>query len=117
MADLQITISNTIDLFGGNPSNDWLEYDWNEFLWGEGTQDVIQSVTKPIGSTLTLSTVKSLTRFLTLSSGIALTSDPSPTRMDGSGYSYGTAPAVSWSLGDVPLDTWTEITEPTTNWS
>lgn len=50
-----MTVTNAVNLFGIAPSNKWNAYNWNEFLWGEGTTDLVTETTKVLGNSVTIS--------------------------------------------------------------
>lgn len=52
MANLTITVSNRINVFGGAPSDKWGQYNWNAFIWGDGTNDLVTDTNKLITNSL-----------------------------------------------------------------
>ena len=58
MADFTKTITNSINLFGGNPSSKWGQSNypytmtWGVTRWGEGTFSIVFSVEKLIANSL-----------------------------------------------------------------
>lgn len=129
MADLSISISNSLNCFGGAPTNKWNAFEWGDFLWGEGTADMLQMVVKVLpGDALSLTgavTAKSLTHRLaeTLQPSGDMTSE---LLSDGAGYTYlspdraadGEArDPVDWTEAQDQQAGWTEGAEPSTDWT
>lgn len=52
MADHTITITNSVNLFGGHPSSKWNEHNWNEFNWGYGTVSYPLVIYKCLGNSI-----------------------------------------------------------------
>ena len=89
MADWTISISNSLNLFGAGPSSLWYKHNWGEFLWGEGTEDMIHGIFKVIDNSQSISDTvsKSITRKVT--NNLAMTSAMTEEMLkDGSGYNY-----------------------------
>jgi len=127
MANFQITISNDTTLFGGGGSSLWNAHNWGEFLWGEGTIDMITNVSKLIANSQA-SDSGLLTKQVSKLTGSSVTtlSGPSSERlMDSNGW-YHTFISntdegeerdfAEWSNITNDGDTWVEVTVNTT-WS
>ena len=127
MAAFQITISNDTTLFGGGGSSLWNAHNWGEFLWGEGTVDMITNVRKLIANSQA-SDSGLLTKQVSKVTGSSMTtlSGPSSERlMDSNGW-YHTFISntdegeerdfAEWSNITNDGDTWVEVTVNTT-WS
>lgn len=147
MADLAITISDTIDMVGGDPPNLWNQYNWGAFDWGSGgpVDDVIHHVGKLIsntqteatanifdiehlvvgdGFTLATAVILAPTKFVV--TDIIVTHDLfSQTLTDGGTwkYNYGSADDgedrnfTSWTAGTEPSEGWSEVSKPSDSWS
>lgn len=48
MADFTKTVTNSINVFGSGPSTKWDLFSWGVGKWGEGSEDLIQSIGKNI---------------------------------------------------------------------
>ena len=116
MADLSITIENSMSLFGGSPSNKWYEHEWGTFLWGEGTADMPFSVGKLITNQQALSDSFSNGVNKSLSNSLSFVPTTEQALGDGSGYTYRVTPPTSWASQSID-STWTEVAAPSTDWS
>lgn len=122
MADFLITVTNSVRSFGPAPSTKWgagspYTMTWGTSKWGEGTQDLIVSVTKYLsnsqGSDTTL--YKSNSKFY--SSSVSPTGEMSREVLsDGSGYSY-LYPDNTTDLEGRDFTTFTSGTAQTTSYS
>lgn len=127
MADLTQTINESLNLFGGAPTNFWNSYNWNAFKWGEGTNTQIVDTDNLILESETLSDVMYLASEPYIEETISSTGDTSSrTLQDGSGYYYifpsGVTNADNQSLasfvsGTTPSGTWTSASAGSTTWS
>ena len=129
MTDFTKTVTNSINCFGGAPSNKWNAYNWNAFLWGEGTADVTVTIGKTFGNSLTPSSTfsESINAFKTLSNSLSPTFGISSEYLiDGQGYSYVFIPnvtngyqrvTVTYSSGVAASSTWSSGTAASTTWS
>lgn len=54
MANLSITITNSVRTFGPAPADYWNAYNWNAFLWGEGTAAMVGNALKVVTNSQTL---------------------------------------------------------------
>lgn len=125
MADFTITISNRLNCFGVAPSDKWGAYNWNDFLWGEGTADLQTLVDHPISETLTLtdafykSVTKAVTETLTIDadmgseglrqgdwSYVFVSNTTEGEDRDFATWSSGTAGSTSWSSSTATSTTW-----------
>lgn len=129
MADFTKTMTNSLNLFGGAPSNKWASYNWNAFIWGEGTADFAVSFLKILDSgaitpsdayIINVDFSKSLTNSLSVDADMG-----SETLRDSAGYLYvypnnvteaesrsfasytsGSDASNSWSSASVSSVTW-----------
>lgn len=129
MTAFNITISERLNLFGGAPSDKWSEYNWNAFLWGEGTNKTLASAqilltdSQPLTDALTTETQFNRT----VSETLAVAGAPSSEVLrDGAGYVYvfpsnatdGEArDPVDWTSGTTAQGSWTSQTAGSTPWS
>jgi hypothetical protein len=132
LADLSITISNSVNTFGPAPSSKWGSMLWSNSgagKWGEGSEDVATQAEKSFSESLTLSDslTLSVTFYLSLAESITVTSETTDEVLqDGSGYSYvfvsNTADAddqdvPTYSEGSDPGSSWTSGSVASTTWS
>lgn len=129
MADLTITISESLNVFGPAPSNKWNEYNWNAFFYGEGNNAIAVSYEFLNSETLTPSDAFTTVSDFEYSFSETLTPSEavSGERLsDPDGYSYiftgGTTNAASatvapYTSGTFGTGTWTSSTVTTTTWS
>ena len=117
MAALSKTISNSTNMFAGGGSSLWNAHNWNEFLWGEGTVDMITNVTKLIAnsqahaSALARKQVSKLT-----GSSVTTSSGPSSERLlDGNGW-YHTFISNTSEGEDRDFAEWTNVTDDGETW-
>lgn len=50
MANFTQTVTNRIEMFGNAPASYFDRYNWNEFIWGEGTAPLIKVPGKVLGN-------------------------------------------------------------------
>lgn len=130
MADFSIAINNSLNLFGLADTDKWNAYNWNAFIWGEGTLDSEQLVDKTItaGSIGSDSAITTIVDFLlSFTNSIGSEADMfSEGLTDGSGYSYVYPDDVTdaesryfptYSSQSVASTTWSTATVSTTTWS
>jgi hypothetical protein len=128
VADFNINISNSLNVFGIAPSNKWGAWNWGAFLWGEGTADLQVSVVKLISESLTVDesySGQSVTKLIAES--FTVDSDmESETLTDGNGYLHvfhdRTTEAenrqfATWTSGTAASGTWTSQAVAATTWS
>ncbi len=60
MANLSITISNTLSVFGATPPSLWGVMVWGVDNWGYGSSDLLENVDKLVSNTLTLDSAVAL---------------------------------------------------------
>ena len=127
MADLSQTVTNSLNLFGPAPSDKWNAYNWNAFIWGEGTAPLVKVPFKVLSETVTLtdSTAKVPSRVIenTLSPTTSVTLE---NLTDGEGY-YHVFPggvtdgtdrvATTWSDGSSTSPSWSQGTASSTVWT
>lgn len=128
MANLSMTISNSVNLFGGWPTSKWNAWNWNAFKWGGKTEDIPVRVVHLISESLSTDSAISQKKAVHLiSESISPTSDNlSETLADGSGYYYvfpsnasnhENQSIASYTSGSSPSVTWTSASVSSTSWS
>ncbi len=127
MASHAITISESLRLFGVAPADKWNEYNWNAFLWGQGTNKVPVDVVTLRSETLTATDALSIQAEATFVELLTVSAGPtSEVLTDGSGYYYvftdGATDGedrdpVSWSSSTAGSASWTSQAVTTTSWS
>jgi hypothetical protein len=128
VASFTTTVSESIRCFGVKPSNKWNEYNWNAFLWGEGTNQVLASETKLIAETASLADALAQVKVETaISESFSLGGSPSSeTLRDGAGYYYVFSnnttngeerDPVSWTSTSVSTTSFMCQTAGSTTWS
>lgn len=129
MANLTITITNSIRCFGPAPSDKWNAYNWNAFKYGEGTVDLAVNVGKFLSNSITtdnaLTIVTNINKVIT--NTIAMTSENASEGLkDSDGFSYvfvsnttnGESRSFStWASGTANAPTWASGTAGSTTWS
>lgn len=89
MADHTITIVNSINVFGGAPTNKWGSMVWGVEAWGYGDVDLIQSVFKKISNTFTVSDGVTKSVGKKIAEVLYVDADMSSEHLkDAAGYSY-----------------------------
>lgn len=128
MANYSKTVSNSLRLFGVAPSSKWGAYNWNAFIWGEGTTDLTTIIEKWLSNAVTPSSTVSISLFFaqTISNTLSVTSDMgSETLTDGAGYNYviGNASELedrslpNWTDQTRDTETYTTVSNASTTWS
>lgn len=127
MADFNITISNRLNCFGAAPTDKWGAHNWNAFLWGEGTADLVVLVNKIIISeslTLTDAWTKSLSHLI--SETLTPLADMGSEGLRQGDWSYVFVSNTTegeqrdfptWSSGTAGSTTWTSQAAGSTTWS
>lgn len=128
MANFNITISNSLNTFGLAESDKWGSYNWNAFLWGEGTMD-LQTILNLIVNTSDILVDTSIATILQINSiidnALSLGADMSrETLTDGSGYAYvfgsdtniENKTSTSYSTVSPVTTTWTPRAASSTSW-
>jgi hypothetical protein len=90
MADFAITISNTLNVFGAAPVNQWGTAELGTDNWGS-SEDLVLSFAKIITNDISLSDTTSIeaTFRITVSNSMVATSDVTELeKLDEAGYSY-----------------------------
>jgi hypothetical protein len=127
VADFNITVSNSLNIFGPAPSNKWNVHNWNAFLWGEGTTDLIASVGKFISNSLASDSAVEKLPVRVITNSLTLTGDMSSQGLkDSAGYSYVFPDRTTdgeerdfptWTEGAGQSTTWTTASATTSSWS
>jgi hypothetical protein len=126
LANLTITISNRIGVFGPAASSKWGAVDWNNFLWGEGAFTATD-VGKFLSESLTLTDLTTKVPSNIVLNTLDITSAISSLVLrDGAGYVYNFPDRATdgedrdfttWTEGTGNSTTWTPPTDPSTTWS
>lgn len=128
MAELTQNIANSLNLFGGAPSNKWGDFLWGQFFWGEGNNEILLSFTKVLSNDLQLADnyqhvgnfLRNVGETLVFAAAVDLVQ-----KQDPAGYFYVTPDRTTdfeeryvpdWQEQALPSDGWTPQTI-TTNWS
>jgi hypothetical protein len=147
MADFTKNVTNPVRVFAGGGASLWGVYNWNAFLWGEGTvefrQDVVHVYSNSIPVTqafaqkdvvhyMDANTITCGDQFIKharvdLSNSCSVSSETtSETLRDGSGYAYVfTSDTIEaedrdtavWASAAGGSNTWTSAAGVTTTWS
>lgn len=132
MADLSITVQNTINSFGPAPSSKWgtgtpYNFTWGTSLWGEGSQDLITQLIKVIGNSISSTDTYVLAPRHVFSMGsISSTMEMTVEYLTSNGWNYVFTGNVTdadernlstWSDVNSTDATWTATTDPSTSWS
>lgn len=120
MADHNISITNSFNVFGLAETNKWGVFNWNAFLWGEGNVDLVLSIGK-VDAIGTLSLDSSISTIFQInaiiSNDLSVTADMySESLSDGSGYNYVFPGGVTNAENRV-ADGFTAVTPATSSWS
>lgn len=125
MADYSKTCLNTIDALGYG--DNWGDYNWNAFVWGDGTASLEILVTKVVDSSITPDTDTVKTFSHVIDETLSITEDMnSETLQDSEGYYYvfpGNATNIenrvssTYTSGTAGSTTWTSGTASSTSWS
>lgn len=129
MADYNVTVSETLALFGVQPTNKWSEYNWNAFLWGEGNNAVLASAELLISETQAIAdsetTATDFNR--TVEETVSVSGSPSSEVLrDGNGYLYvfpndatngEDRDPVTWASSATAPGTWSSQAAASTTWS
>lgn len=127
MADFQITISASLNVFGLAPPNQWNIMRWGD-NWGYGNNPTILAVDKLVAETIEQTDITAKESQVILAEAMAAVDSEtgSETLDDGSGYSYvfprptteaEDRSAITYSDVSEPSTTFNGSTEPTTTWS
>ncbi len=128
MADFNTTVSETLRVFGVAPSDKWNQYNWNAFVWGEGTNKVTANPTVAItAGSISPSDAVAVQPQIGVMETLTLAGAPaSEVLQDSAGYTY-VFPSnaddgeerdpVSWSSAAAGSNSWTSGTVTSTTWS
>lgn len=117
MANFNITISNSLNFFGPAPSNKWNQYNWNSFLWGEGTTDLAVSAVKVITNDLAPTDAVAKSAHRVFAEELFATADMgSETLRDGEGYYYN-FPDRTTEAEDRDFPDWSQQSASSTSWA
>lgn len=128
MAAYSITIANSLRVWGPAESDKWNDYNWNAFVWGEGTAGSVQTVGKVLSETATFTDSLSLVAgfYFSISNTLLPTSDMGSEQVSSGDYqrvypsntTEGESRISStWSAGAAGSSTWTSGTATSTTWS
>lgn len=116
MANHTITIENGLNVWGPAPSNKWGAYNWNAFLWGEGTEDTQVEVIQLIENTLSLSNAVYFSFVKGISESLSLNGDMGSEVLSNGDWTY-VFPDRATDAEDRDTATWTEDSEESTTWT
>lgn len=127
MADHTITISNRLNVFGIDQTDNWGTMLWGQ-KWGYGSNTLIKAVDKVLANSVTLTdSLSKETGFnKTISETMSVTGDMYDERIaDTNNYTkvFGTsnnaedAPRTSYSDSDGSVPTYTTVSTPSTTWT
>lgn len=117
MANFTITISNSLNVFGIAPADLWNAYDWNAFLWGEGTTDLPVTVGKVLDNSTSSDSSQTRSQAHSIDNTVGTDVDMgNETLSEPSGWSY-VFPNQASNLEDRDFTTWTEGTSSSTTWT
>ncbi len=118
MTDFSTMVVESIRCFGVQPSDKWNQYNWNAFLWGEGTNQVLASETVLIAETENLSdAITQIGIAKVIAETLASTGSPtSEVLRDGAGYLY-VFPNNATNGEDRDPVTWTSSTVSTASYT
>ena len=128
MADFTITVQNSFNVFGLEPSTKWNFFNWGQ-SWGYGVETTLLEIEKSLAETMTVtdSLETSIGYNMILETQIVFDSNPiEETLQDGNGYYYVfTRPSIdaedrnltSFVANSRASTNWTEPSTATTSWS
>jgi hypothetical protein len=127
MADLTITISNNLNVFGIDQTDDWGTMLWGD-NWGYGSNTLIKAVDKFLSETLTLTDATSpetsfnvsLFETLTLSGDMydeRITDTNNYNKVFGSSDNAEDSPKTAYADSDGSSPTYTATSTPSTTWT
>ena len=110
MSDYSMTISNSIDCFGGGESTKWDGFNWGEDYWGESINGMIFEFQKVIFESQTLSDSFSLQANYnkTIQESLTLTGETTDEMLYEGEWAY-VFPAPSIDAEDRQDNTWSEV--------
>lgn len=130
MANLSITISNSLRVFGLAPTSNWNSFSWGTGFWGEGSGHVLVDVGHQLMSEgfSVMDSFTTQTDFnLSISDSFSPTSDVTDVGLlDAAGYNHVfTRPTINsddrnnttYSEVSIPVTPWTSPSVPGTSWS
>lgn len=128
MADFTKTISNSMNVFGVEPSTKWNDFLWGTGKWGFGSTPTIWSFEKNLAQeTITTTDLFAKEPEKVLENAITPLSETTDMRLqDGNGYYYVfVKPSVdadergtsTFTVDTRPTTSWTEDTDPSTSWT
>jgi hypothetical protein len=127
VAALSKTVTNSLNVFGPAPSNKWNAYNWNAFIWGQGTATLNKAVFKVLAETLTTTDEFTRSPTITFSNSVAAASAMDLENLrDSAGYLHvfpgGVTDATeraspSWADGTGASTSWTSSSTTATSWS
>lgn len=129
MTTFNVTISETIRTFGPDPANQWSQFKWNAFHWGEGENPVVVTIASDIEDSeiltdsisTTFQSIVSITELLAVDGRTgygALSSENGylyvfPSNVTDAeniftpSYTTGTTVSTSWATGAAASTSWT----------
>jgi hypothetical protein len=127
VAALSKTVTNRLNVFGPAPSNKWNAYNWNAFIWGEGTATLQKSIFKVLAETITPTDEFTRAQIRTIDNSLSPVSGMNLENLrDSAGYLHvfpgGVTDATeraspSWVDGTGASTSWTSSSTTATSWS
>lgn len=110
MSDYSMTVSNSLEVFGGGQTTKWNEFNWNEAVWGEGTLGIPLDFTKIISESLTITDdVDTFVNFyLEYNNSLVMAFETSNETLYNDGWAYEFV-APSTNAENRSLTVWTEV--------
>jgi hypothetical protein len=89
LANLTVTISNSVNCLGGAPSTKWGDFSWGFGKWGQGTNAMLIYARSVFSDSLSLTDLSAVTPRVVSTDSLASTFDNlSETLQDSQGYYY-----------------------------
>lgn len=122
MADFIKTITNSVNLFGNNPSSKWgnsispYTFTWGVTKWGEGTFSIVFSIEKLISNALVPDTIiiKSSEKFIT--NGLTIAEDLYSEKLSDGTWDYVFVSDTS-EAENRSTSTWSDVAQTTASYT
>ncbi len=127
MTEFNVTVAESVNVFGGSPSSKWGDYNWNAFKWGEGTTEAPFGVVTPVSETQASAEAVNNQAAVGVSEAVTSTeTEPVINVLDSAGY-YHVFPSdttngdswdrPTWTSGAVSAASWTTAALAAPTWS
>lgn len=127
MADYTITVSNTLNVFGNKKTSRWGSMVWGTGKWGYGDFDLITTVYKVVGNTVTLAgaTIALSTTKVVISTMVVTGNQASQYLYDSNGYYHifnndenaENRSLTSYTSLNTGSATYSTVADPSTTWT